>query len=334
MYDFNQYVAGCCYLSIWRKSETSDLELAFTSNIEGIYYSFEGCSGQPTHPKVLFSPAGKFVVSLDIGGSLYLYKLDNHINLFSASPNGGVSAFEGAIVSSNVTDFTWWSDRVVTVAERNGKILMLDILDSNRVVCDAGVYSSPVIERAQSLKGYIFILQSTGSVCKKEIDILPHSDDTGSYKMATEMCLSLVSLSEKSITEMYSLLISKHDYQGAFVLADQHGLDRDDILKAQWSDSEFKVSDVTMYLFKVKDQAFVLSECLDKVGATEDAERALLTRGIQLTEQYGFSEPCDEEDDHPWDFRIKRIQLLQFKDKLETYLGINMGRWFYSQNFS
>uniref|UniRef100_A0A7N0ZST8 Sec39 domain-containing protein n=1 Tax=Kalanchoe fedtschenkoi TaxID=63787 RepID=A0A7N0ZST8_KALFE len=334
--------AGCCALSIWHKGNTSDLDLAVTCNIDGIYSSLKEQVGKQTYPKVLFSPSGKFVASLDVAGSLYLFKMDNDDSFFSISANNGTrdhvdQSIEGKKISSDVADFTWWSDHVVTIADRNGRISMIDILSSCEVMCNTRVCSLPVLERVRSLSGLVFILETT--VGEEKSSPLCHRDDNDSHTTdlsvedlsnqgpLAKMRWSLISFSERSITEMYNLLIGKQEYKAAVDLADRHGLDKDDVLKAQWLHSERKTNDVTMYLFKVKDQAFVLSECLHKVGATEDAERALLNRGIQITELYGFSEIQDQDNEQIWDFRIKRVQFLQFKDKLETYLGINMGRF-------
>ncbi|KAL9690010.1 hypothetical protein QQ045_010403 [Rhodiola kirilowii] len=329
--------AGCA-LSIWRKSETSDLDLVLTHNIEGIYSGLKEQLGNPTYPKVLFSSSGKFVASLDVAGSLYVYKLENDVSYFSISANDVArdcvdQSVEGKIMSSDVADFTWWSDRIVTIADRNGRMSMVDILNSCEVMCNSRVYSLPVMERVRSIGRQIFMLETT--VCEEKSGSLCHRDGNDyntdlsytelSSRREFDKMWSLISFSERSIAEMYNLLIVKQDYQTAADLADCHGLDKD-IFKAQWSHSEQKINDVTKYLFKVKDQAFVLSECLDQVGATEDAERALLSRGIQITEQNRFSE-IDQDSEQVWDLRIKRIQLLQYKDKLETYLGINMGRF-------
>ncbi|KAI8028025.1 MAG2-interacting protein 2 [Camellia lanceoleosa] len=82
-----------------------------------------------------------------------------------------------------------------------------------------------------------------------------------------------------------------------------------------------------MFLSVIKDQAFVLSECVDGVGPTEDAMRASIAHGLHLTNQYRFSETEVDENSQIWEFRLARLKLLQFRDKLKTFLGINMGRF-------
>ena len=119
-------------------------------------------------------------------------------------------------------------------------------------------------------------------------------------------------------------LNSKH--QAALDFADRYGLDRDEVLKSQWLCSGQGINDINTFLSKIKDKVFVLSECVDKVGPSEEAVKALLTYGLQLTNRYEFSESNNQECSEIWDFRMARLQLLQFSDRLETFLGINMGR--------
>ncbi|KAI5394824.1 hypothetical protein KIW84_061441 [Lathyrus oleraceus] len=106
----------------------------------------------------------------------------------------------------------------------------------------------------------------------------------------------LVSFSKKSIPEMYSLLIRKRSCQAALDFAARHGLDKDEVLKSQ-------------------------------AGPTEDAVKDLLAYGPRITDHHRFSEVDDDDSSHVWDVRLARLQILQFRDRLETLLGINMGRF-------
>ncbi|KAF5943716.1 hypothetical protein HYC85_017793 [Camellia sinensis] len=65
-----------------------------------------------------------------------------------------------------------------------------------------------------------------------------------------------------------------------------------------------------MFLSVIKDQAFVLSECVDGVGPTEDAVRASIAHGLHLTNQYRFSETEVDENSQIWEFRLARLKLL------------------------
>ena len=141
------------------------------------------------------------------------------------------------------------------------------------------------------------------------------------------MLWRLISFTEKTIPEMYKILVENCQYQEALDFADSHGLDRDEVFKSRWLNSEKGPSDVSMILSKIKDKAFVLSECSDRIGPTEDSMKALLGHGLHLTNHYVFSESEDQESKHLWEFRMARLRLLQFSERLDTYLGISMGRY-------
>ncbi|CAD6230673.1 unnamed protein product [Miscanthus lutarioriparius] len=69
------------------------------------------------------------------------------------------------------------------------------------------------------------------------------------------------------------------------------------------------------------------SECVNKVGPTEAALRALLSFGLCITDRYKFSELDNSSKGPTWDSHIIRLRLLRHRDMLETFLGINMGRY-------
>ena len=125
---------------------------------------------------------------------------------------------------------------------------------------------------------------------------------------------------------MYTILIKNQEYQAALEFARHHGLDRDEVFKSQWLHSIQGTDEINMLLSNIEDKKFVLSECVHKIGPTEDAMRALLSFGLRITDQYRFSESDDDGCSLIWHFRMVWLQLLQCRDKLETFVGINMGR--------
>ncbi|GAV82820.1 Sec39 domain-containing protein [Cephalotus follicularis] len=345
--------SGSCYLSFWHRCPSLDLEHLFSTHFEGQYSKTKGYVGWLAYPKVLISPLGKYVATLDVSGCLHVFKLDKESCLlikpaFRESfdsqaknniPNGGTEFL------CDIVDFTWWSDHILTLAKRSGSVSFLDILSDSKLQENDHVYSLPVLERVQKLQGCLFLLESTpcegtsssSNYARKKSE-LPHieqiTEDRFNQYDISKLRWSLISFSERSIPEMFNILISNHKYQAALDFANCHGLDRDEVLKAQWLRSGQGVNDINMFLSNIKDQAFVLSECIDKVGPTEEAMKALLAHGLNLTNQYGLSESSDYQCSQIWDFRLARLQLLQFQDRLESYLGINMGSRFSVQEYS
>ncbi|KAK9153532.1 hypothetical protein Sjap_001012 [Stephania japonica] len=335
---------GSYSLSLWHMKSNLDLEPVICA------VQLEGFSGKPSNyvdplitPKVVLSPHGKCVAVLDLSGSLSLFYADDEGHSLSSVDFAESSSSQSAESSNrkskclnDVTDFTWWSDSVIVVAKMSGLVTMLDSHTGKEVLDNNPVFSTPLVERVQHHPACIFLLQTTSSeernalVDDQSVHTWTKREDTrdGLYQFdISRLSWSLLSFSEKSVGDMYQILINNQQYQDAMDFANFHGLDRDEIFKSQWLHSAQGTNDVTMFLSNVRDQAFVLSECIDKVGSTEEAVKALLAHGLKITDKYRFSESVDCECSEIWDFRMFRLQLLQYRDRLETFVGINMGRF-------
>lgn len=336
--------SGSSCISLWRRCHNLELEQLYTTQIEGLYCQPKGHEVQLAHPKVLISPQGKFVATSDMTGCLYIFEMDKDnfsLSKFARGERFDVqvadSLFDGGTKPiSDITDFTWWSDNIIILARKSGIITMIDILSGLKVKETDPAYAMLVLGRAQKLQGHVFLLESKS--LEERFNVSNYDRETVDSNHTVQLTeerfnrsgismlfWSLISFSERSAPEMYNILISNRKYQTAIDFANYHGLDTDEVLKSQWLNSNQETDDINMFLSKIKDQAFILSECVDKVGRTEDSVKALLAHGLRLTNQYKFFETEDDEYSQIWDFRIARLQLLQFGDRLETYLGINMG---------
>ncbi|KAL3630728.1 hypothetical protein CASFOL_023712 [Castilleja foliolosa] len=307
---------GSCNVSIWRKP---NLQMEPVASIKfEVSYSNpkEDHRQQLTYSKLLFSPRGHLVASLDLEGCLVIFQFDEETCSFSKLSD---NKSRSSKATTDAVDFTWWSDDVLAVAKRNGTIIMVDIFGRVIVSQNDLAYSMPLLERAQQTTGLVFLLDK-GLI---ELVMRERPDQFDFSKMEW----SLVSLVKRSVLEVYDNLISTQKYQAALDLAGRHGLDKDEVLKCQWLSSAKGVHDIGAILSRIKDQGFVLSECVDKIGPTEDAARALISLGLRLTESHRFSELEDKENRQIWDFRLARLKLLHFRDRLETFLGVNMGRF-------
>lgn len=336
---------GSCYLSLWRKNASKELEQFCSVQFEGIYFKPKGYKGQLTYPKVVISPEGTFVATLDLTGLMQIFKLDKGsftISRFvwgerddSSVPDnlskGGREYFVG------IMDFTWWSDHILTVVNRSGVVMLIDIADGSKVQEDDPVYFMPALEKAPKSNGHQFLLASLSTQGKYNPSEDGATDELHQLDWVTEDTYNqfhfsrlhwcLISFSEKSVSEMYSMLISKKRFQDALSFADNHGLDKDEVLKSQWLNSSQGFNEINLFLSNIKDRDFILSECIDRIGPTEDAVKALLEYGLRITDQNRFSDIDNPNDSQVWDIRLVRLRLLQFRDRLETYIGINMGRY-------
>ncbi|XP_039058992.1 MAG2-interacting protein 2-like [Hibiscus syriacus] len=341
---------SCC-LSLWCKRQ--NLEPLTSIQFEGLYCEQKGSATHLAYPKVLISPQEAYIATLDTNGCLHLFKLDKETYLvtkfsFQERTNSEVTDRSLNVCTDilvDIVDFTWWSGHILTLAKRSGVVTMLNIVSGMKLIENDPVYSMPVLERVQKFEGNIFLLERLSS--EDRCDSFNHnrmmkdlhygeqsSEDRSNQSDLSRLRWNLISLSERSVPEMYKILIGNSKHQSALAFADRYQLDRDEALKSQWLCSGQGINDLNTLLSNIKDKGFVLSECVDKVGPSEEAVKALLAYGLQLTNCYRFSEPNNQEGREIWDFRLARLQLLQFIDRLETFLGINMGRfsvWEYSK---
>ncbi|XP_077245639.1 MAG2-interacting protein 2-like isoform X2 [Tasmannia lanceolata] len=325
--------SGFYCVSLWRITSNSELEHLFSSpHFEGLFSTTKGYIGTLTTPKVLVSSQGKYVAALDLTGSLNIFNLDGEtcslsIVDFGKSCDSRITDKLSPGTRKNphdIVDFTWWSDNILVLAKRSGVITMLDILRGMKLIENDPVFSMPILGNIRQCQGFTFILETKSSEGG-------HSIDLQNQLGVTRLRWSLVSFSERSVSEMYNVFISNQQYPAALDFASRHGLEKDEVFKSQWLHSDQGTAEIKMFLSKIEDQMFVLSECLNRIGPTEDAAKALLSYGLQITEKYRFSEP-EDGNSAIWKFRMVRLQLLQCRDRLETFVGINMGR-FSSQEY-
>lgn len=322
--------SGTYVLSVWQQTGRSDMELISSTQFKGLYSKPNDHVGRLTSPKVQISPEGQFVAALDLSGSLSIFKLDKNSSVSNLFCGNRYDLLQ----KSDLVDFAWWSDHVLVIAKRSGVLIMIDALTGGILFQKVHVYSLPILQSPQQFQGYLFLLENLSrnnssdtmrTSDSQPIDLV--TDDENYLFDFTNLWWSLLSFSKRSVSEMYAILICEQKYQAALDFANVHGLDKDKVLKSQWLHSSMGTKEISMFLSAIKDQVFVLSECVDKVGPTEDATRALISHGLRITNNFRFSETNTSENSQLWDFRVARLKLLQFRDKLETFLGINMGRF-------
>ncbi|XXG59701.1 hypothetical protein AAC387_Pa04g1737 [Persea americana] len=336
---------GFYFLHLWRVTKNSGLELMFCSpHFEGLFSTPRGYVTHFTTPKVAISPLGKYVAALDLTGSLDIFNVDSELyslSIFASGKKCDSQRADNLLLGrgeflNDIVDFTWWSDHVLVIAKRSGLVTMFDILGGMKCLENDRVFSMPILERVRQCQGCVFLLDSATSDGRN----LPVTSDgregmgvqdmgraTWDQLDVSRLHWNLLSFSERSASEMYTILIKNQEYQAAMEFARHHGLDRDEVFKSQWLHSIQGTDEINMLLSNIEDKKFVLSECVHKIGPTEDAMRALLSFGLRITDQYRFSESDDDGCSLIWHFRMVRLQLLQCRDKLETFVGINMGRF-------
>jgi neuroblastoma-amplified sequence len=239
------------------------------------------------------------MATLDSAGSLEIFEFES--NLHSLSHH---SSPEGEYLES-IVDMTWWGDGILILATKHGNVFLYDVINKKKVSQKDRMVSMPIIEGIKHQPSCVLILEP---------------------QKQGENFWSLESFCEVSISEMYAVLIRCKSYREALEFASRYGLDKDEVFKAEWLGSDKGISEIESCLSKIKDKEFVLSECVNSICPTEPVLRALISFGFRITDRYKFEKVDQSEHSLVWNMRIFRLRLLQCRDRLETFLGINMGR--------
>uniref|UniRef100_A0ACD5ZJK6 Uncharacterized protein n=1 Tax=Avena sativa TaxID=4498 RepID=A0ACD5ZJK6_AVESA len=308
--------SGAYFLYILHFDGYLELRLSFQSmQLKGLFSAPTDKKTLVSVPKVRISPQGKCIATLDLNGSVNIFVLDGNMRSVSLRPHGSGTGTH----LIGVKDISWWTDSILMVVKEDGRISMYSIAENIVVSKDDPVLSTPLLEKAKAIAGYAFVLQSS-----RQVNSVPGDHQHAEME---KIFWSLVSFSKVTVLEMYSVLIRENRQKEALDFAMQYNLDKDDVLKACWLHAAGDIHDIQSYLANIKDQSFVLSECVNKVAPTEVALKALFSLGLRITDRYNFSEPDKSSEGSAWDYRIIRLRLLWYNDLLETFMGINMGRF-------
>ncbi|XP_040385831.1 MAG2-interacting protein 2 isoform X2 [Oryza brachyantha] len=321
--------SGACFLYVLHFNGNLEFSLSCPSlQFEGTFFPPKDQATFVSSGKVRISPQSKHIATLDLNGSVSIFVLANDKHSASLHPPlNGTQLID-------VKDISWWTDNILMLVKEKGNISMYSISGNRIVSDDDNVLSTPQLEKARAVEGYTFVLQSSryegNTTFEKEMDCdsKPNLHNVSRSNQCSEMdkiFWRLISFSKITVQEMYSVFIRESRYKEALDFACQYNLDKDEVLKAQWLRSDGDIHDIESYLANIKDQIFVLSQCINKVGPTENALKALLSFGLRITDHFKFSD--DSIDGSAWHCRIIRLRLLRYIDLLETFLGINMGRF-------
>ncbi|TVU51498.1 hypothetical protein EJB05_02930 [Eragrostis curvula] len=323
--------SGTYFLYVLHIDGNLEVSLSFRSQqLQGVFSPPKDQATFVSSPKIRISPQGKHIATLDLAGSVNVFVLDSAARAVSLHPLGNSRYLV------DVKDISWWTDTILMVARKDGSVNMYSITENKVVSQDDPVLSKPLLKKAKATEGHAFVLQSSryerNTPFEKQMGDesgLNLPSGSGDHQQAgmDKMFWSLISFSRVTIAEMYSIFIRENRYKEALDFASTYNLDKDEVLKARWLQCDGDTHEIDSYLANIKDQVFVLSECVNKVGPTEAALRALLSFGLRITDHYKFSELDDSSEGTAWETRIIRLRLLWHRDMLETFLGINMGRY-------
>lgn len=248
-------------------------------------------------------------------------------DLASANVQGEGALFE---TLNDIRDVCWWSEDALILLKKGGCFSVvvghdLRIVSEFKISerCNK-VHISHGLERRN-----IFVLE----------DILDHtaegirqSNEATSNLTAEHMETSgwrVISLEEHTVNELFTRLLDSAEFESALLLARRFNLDSEIVYKSRWLRSDYGLEALHQNLFAIGDRLWVLTECLEKVSPTVDAMNDLLQHGISVVKSsVGHRNLKDAaEDPSIGCFCVRWLRLLQYIDRLETFLGLSMGRY-------
>lgn len=222
-----------------------------------------------------------------------------------------------------IDEVEWLSEDVMMVVRHDGAVNEVLVPSLVPLLDEVPPPFSPGCQIAQGAKGHTFVLDHlpiVEDVKAGETSVVDNRVEQRSWKG-----WRLSSLVERSKDEMFIIKIKEGNYVAAMQLARKYGLDVDEVYKARWAMSDFGKLAVSENLTKLCDRKWVVRECLTRVCPTQEAMTSLLVYGLVETEN-NSREDKSVHDDETWWFRLERLRLLQYKDRLETFLGMHNGR--------
>eukprot|EP00898_Chlorokybus_atmophyticus_P006467 jgi/Chlat1/6821/Chrsp51S06512 len=141
--------------------------------------------------------------------------------------------------------------------------------------------------------------------------------------------LSIVSLVKRTPEELLHDRISAGEYDAALQLALAHNLDSAVVYKARWRAAAISKSSIADNLPKIDDKRWVVRECIQRIAGSAESQLQLLQYGLFETEAYRYlhgQQPASLHDDYRY-FIMQRLQLLQYRDRLDAFVAITRGRY-------
>lgn len=120
--------------------------------------------------------------------------------------------------------------------------------------------------------------------------------------------------------ELFERYLKSEDFEKAFEICEEYGLDVMKVYMRQWRTSEVNEFSIHQYLANVGDQDWILTECLDRVPESLAGARHLLEFGLKYTDIKPILDSEQQDLTEEQEGFIKaRLKLLDYAAKLKIY---------------
>ncbi|KAI5070390.1 hypothetical protein GOP47_0014733 [Adiantum capillus-veneris] len=347
--------AGTCCVSLWKVQDfwQSVEPLGYVDDIQiesslGVG-SFKAVSN--VSMKLIMSPSCSYIGLLDAGTELHLVKVKQvpngkleKLNLhdgvkhgsrdegrlqelkypyFEVTSDNGISKGTDYENPLGIEEACWWDDTTLFLLKADGVLVIASIPYLQTVsrfhsgILKGGMYMTYGSQRC------IYVLET---ILDEEQQSTVR---TGSVIEARRGGWRLLRMQEHTVLQLFKALLANSEFDFALDVANRYNLEVDTVYKSQWLCSDWNLKSVQQILSKVKDTTWVLSECLQRVCPSMEAMDGLLRHGLHLVDSVVGPKSLKHAAYDPavGQLCLSRLRLLQFGDRLETYLGLSMDRY-------
>lgn len=258
--------------------------------------------------KSLFRTASNELVNLAVAtaGS------DDTICVAVTTLDGRLSCFmltaEVSIIDSRI-DFaqhvkcaSWWDATAIAVATDEGALTVIDLSSGLNVLGDSPEFFDSIeamcsLPRATNL-GRIVLIERTSEGERR-----------------------IISINERTPTEMVDLHMESHEWGLALALARQHGLETDRIYQTRWLSGLVTIEGIADSLSKINDRGWVAVQCFASVATSYEVQRHVLVYGLKETDSNARKAvgPENDEFSRRWTWWSKmRLALLGALDRADA----------------
>ena len=234
---------------------------------------------------------------------------------------------EGFMLESlQVKGAFWWSNNAIFLLNEEGSLFMVSLPELQISSKFVGGFSCDELQIVHGKRRCIFLLDNM----RYETSTLNEVPQTSQKSESAGW--RLLSLREHTVPELFEELLQNGKFDFALSLAGTYDLEKEKVYKMRWLCSSYELKDIEENLPKIQDTKWLLKECLQRICPSMEAMNGLLQHGLHVLDLLLGSHSFKHAIQDSWigELCLKRIRILQYSDRLETYLGLSMGRCAYA----
>jgi hypothetical protein len=227
--------------------------------------------------------------------------LDGRLSCFTLTTE--VSIVDSRIdFAQHVKCAAWWDATAIAVATDDGALTVIDLSSGLNVLGDSPEFFDSIeamcsLPRATNL-GRIVLIERTSEGERR-----------------------IISINERTPTEMVDLHMESQEWGLALALARQHRLETDRIYQTRWLSGPVTIEGIADSLSKINDRGWVAVQCFASVATSYEVQRHVLVYGLKETDSNARKavRPENDEFSRRWTWWSKmRLALLGALDRADA----------------